>query len=277
MSSHIKSYNKTNYFAQTVLIIGAIAMLVPFIWMVLTSFKTVTETTQIPFKYFPSHINAKSFPNAWKALPFTHLYLNTIIAAFFRTVGPLIFSSMAAYAFAKIVFPAKNFLFFLVLSVMLVPNPVFYTPQYFILNKLHLINTVPALFITGLVSPFATFLLRQFFLGLPKELEEAAILDGCNHYQTLRLVLLPLVTPALAAVAIIHTLWTWNEFTWPFIVNSSPDKLTLATGLRNLVGQYQTDYPTLMAGAIMAIIPMLIVFIIFQKRFIEGVAFTGLK
>ncbi|QGR00310.1 carbohydrate ABC transporter permease [Paenibacillus psychroresistens] len=254
-------------------------MLIPFLWMILYIFKTVTETTQIPFKFLPAHWNNwhHNVSNAWNKLHIGRLYYNTIISAFFRTVGPLVLSTMAAYAFARIKFPAKNFLFMIVISVMLVPNTVFYTAQYFMLNKMHLVNTITGLFITGLVSPFATFLLRQFFLSLPLELEEAAVLDGCSHYQILRLVMLPLVTPALAAVTIIHMLWAWNDFTWPFIINSSADKLTLAAGLQNLVGQFQSDYPTLMAGALMTVIPMILVFVVFQKRFIEGVAFTGSK
>jgi multiple sugar transport system permease protein len=279
LSTRVKSSERTNYFAQVILVLGAFIMLIPFLWMILYIFKTVTETTQIPFKLLPAHWGTwhSNVSKAWYQLHIGRLYYNTIISAFFRTMGPLIFSSMAAYAFARIKFPAKNFLFVLVISVMLVPNTVFYTSQYFMLNKMHLVNTLTALFITGLVSPFATFLLRQFFLSLPLELEEAAILDGCNHYQILRLIMLPLVTPALAAVAIIHMLWAWNDFTWPFIINSSADKMTLAAGLQNLVGQFQTDYPTLMAGALMTVIPMLLVFIVFQKRFIEGVAFTGSK
>jgi multiple sugar transport system permease protein len=145
------------------------------------------------------------------------------------------------------------------------------------MSKLGLVNTTTALWITSLVSPFATFLLRQFFLGISKELEEAAVLDGCNPFQIFRYIMLPLVKSALVAVVIIQLLWSWNELQWPLIINSSPEKLTLSAGLATLVSMFGTDYPVLMAGAFMAVVPMLILFFIFQRRFIEGVAFSASK
>lgn len=266
-----------NWILHLVLIAASVVMIIPFVWMILTSFKTVTEATQIPVVIFPSHWNFSSYAKAFEKSDFAHYYLNTIFAAAMKTVFPVLFSSMAAYAFARIRFPGRTILFFVIISVMMVPNPVFYTPQYLLMSKWGLVNTVTALWICALVSPFATFMLRQFFIGISKELEEAAILDGCNPFQTFRYIMLPLVKSALVAIVIIQLLWSWNELQWPLIINSSPDKLTLSSGLATLVSMFSTNYPILMAGAFMAVIPMIVLFFLFQKRFIEGVAFSAHK
>ncbi|KIL39037.1 sugar ABC transporter permease [Gordoniibacillus kamchatkensis] len=270
-------HRRSNLIIHTVLIAASIVMIIPFAWMILTSLKTVTEATQIPVIIFPSHPNLSSYAKAFEKSDFAHYYVNTVFTAFMKTVFPVIFSSMAAYAFARIRFPGRTILFFIIISVMMVPNPVFYTPQYLLMSKWGLVNTVTALWICSLVSPFAMFMLRQFFLGISKELEEAAILDGCNPFQTFRYIMLPLVKSALVAIVIIQLLWSWNELQWPLIINSSPDKLTLSSGLATLVSMFSTNYPVLMAGAFMAVIPMIVLFFLFQKRFIEGVAFSAHK
>ncbi len=271
------SNRKVNIVIHFVLIATSVAMIVPFIWMVLTSLKTQTQATQIPIVIFPTEFRWESYKEAFEQSDFSHYYLNTAFSAFMKTLFPVIFSSMAAYAFARIKFPGRTLCFFLIISVMMVPNPVFYTPQYLMMSKLGLVNTVTALWIASLVSPFATFLLRQFFLGISKELEEAAVLDGCNPFQIFWHIMLPLVKSALVAVVIIQLLWSWNELQWPLIINSSPEKLTLSAGLATLVSKFATNYPVLMAGAFMAVIPMIVLFFIFQKRFIEGVAFSAHK
>ncbi|MFC5529652.1 carbohydrate ABC transporter permease [Cohnella yongneupensis] len=275
--SLVRSNNRTKLVIYVVLIATSLFMVVPFIWMLLTSVKTPMEATQIPVKIFPSELKWGSYKEAFVQSSFKYYYFNTAFSAFMKTVFPIVFSSMAAFAFARIRFPGRALCFFLIISVMMVPNPVFYTPQYLMLSKLGLVNTVTALWIAALISPFATFLLRQFFLGISKELEEAAILDGCNPFQIYWHIMLPLVKSALVAVVIIQLLWSWNELQWPLIINSSPEKLTLSAGLATLVSKFGTNYPVLMAGAFMAVIPMIILFFIFQKRFIEGVAFSAHK
>ncbi|RKP48877.1 carbohydrate ABC transporter permease [Cohnella endophytica] len=277
MTSHTLSSKRTNLVIHAVLIAISAVMIIPFLWMILTSVKTPMEATQIPVKFFPSILKWNSYSEAFKQSSFQYYYFNTAFSAFMKTLFPIIFSSMAAYAFARIQFPGRSICFFLIISVMMVPNPVFYTPQYMMMNKLGLVNTVTALWIASLISPFATFLLRQFFLGISKELEEAAILDGCNPFQIFWHIMLPLVKSALVAIVIIQLLWSWNELQWPLIINSSPEKLTLSAGLATLVSKFGTNYPVLMAGAIMAVIPMIFLFFIFQRRFIEGVAFSAHK
>jgi len=271
------SNHRAKFVIHAVLIATSVVMILPFIWMLLTSVKTPMEATQIPVKIFPSAFRWESYSQAFEKSDFKFYYFNTAFSALMKTVFPIIFSSMAAYAFARIKFPGRTLCFFLIISVMMVPNPVFYTPQYLMMSKLGLVNTVTALWIASLVSPFATFLLRQFFLGISKELEEAAILDGCNPFQIFWHIMLPLVKSALVAVVIIQLLWAWNELQWPLIINSSPEKLTLSAGLATLVSKFATNYPVLMAGAVMAVIPMIVLFFIFQKRFIEGVAFSAHK
>jgi multiple sugar transport system permease protein len=184
---------------------------------------------------------------------------------------------MAGYAFARIKFPGKNILFLLVIIQLMVPPQIFLIPQYLIVVKLGWLDTVQALIIPGIVSAFGTFLLRQFFMGVPDELEEASILDGCNQWQIYRRVMLPLSVASIMALGIFTALFAWKDLMWPLIVNISMDKLTLSSGMAHLVGQYETDYPVFMASAFIAIWPMLLIFIIFQKRFVEGIALTGTK
>ncbi|MBU3155866.1 carbohydrate ABC transporter permease, partial [Clostridium estertheticum] len=160
---------------------------------------------------------------------------------------------------------------------MMIPGQIFIIPQYAIISKLGLLNTVTALVIPGIISAFGTFLLRQFFIGIPKELEEAAILDGCNRWQVFWKVMLPLTRSGLVALGIFTSVFAYKDLMWPLIVNMSLDKMPLAAGMASLQGQYSTNFPQLMAGSMIAIWPMLIIFIIFQKQFIEGVASTGSK
>lgn len=260
-----------------VLIVGSVAMVMPFFWMILTSLKTYAESIQVPPVIIPKDFQWGNYIEVFGLLPFFKFMFNTFIITVVRTAGQLFLCSLAAYAFARIEFPGRNILFMLALSVLMVPGQVFLLPQYMIMVDLGWLNTLQAVIVPGLFSAFGTFLLRQFFMGLPKELEEAARLDGCNHFQIYWKVMLPLAKPGLIALGIFTTLWSWNELMWPMIVNSSPEAMTLSVGLSSLQGQYLTNYPILMAGSFLAILPMLILFIFLQKQFIEGIAVTGGK
>lgn len=270
-------FRSKTFIIHLILIIGSIAMVLPFIWMVLTSLKTYPESIQIPPVLIPEEFQWGNYKEVFGLLPFFKFMSNTLIITVVRTAGQILFCSLAAYAFARIVFPGRNFLFLLALSVLMVPGQVFLLPQYMIMVKLEWLNTLQAVIVPGLFSAFGTFLLRQFFMGLPKELEEAARLDGCNHFQIYWKIMLPLAKPGLIALGIFTMLWTWNELMWPMIVNSSPESMTLSVGLSSLQGQYLTNYPILMAGSFLAILPMLILFIFLQRQFIEGIAITGGK
>ncbi|HCQ90792.1 MAG TPA: sugar ABC transporter permease [Clostridium sp.] len=260
-----------------ILIIGVITTAIPFIWMILTSLKTLGETTQIPPKIFPSSPQWSNYKKAIDTLPYGTFYYNTIVYTIVTTIGQLVFCSMAGYAFARIDFPGKNFIFILILSVLMVPGQIFIIPQFMIIKKLGLLNSIPALILPGLFSAFGTYLMKQFFMNIPKELEEAAVLDGYNRFQILTKIMLPLVKPALTALAISTMLYCWNSLMWPLIANTSIDKMTLSAGLASMQGQHSTNYPVMMAGTVLAIWPMIIVFLIFQKQFVEGMAFTGTK
>ncbi|SHK05544.1 carbohydrate ABC transporter membrane protein 2, CUT1 family [Clostridium amylolyticum] len=268
---------KNNFIIHAVLIIGSVAMLLPFIWMFLTSLKTLTESTTIPPTIIPKRMRWKNYTDVWNLLPFPKFYLNTILMLIGRIAGSVFFSAMAAYALARIKFPGRNLFFMIVLLQMMVPGQIFIIPQYLLVAKLGWLNTVKALIVPGIVSAFGTFLLRQFYLGVPDELEEAAILDGCNRWQIFWKIMMPLTKSGLIALGIFTSLFAWKDLMWPLIVNMSIEKMPLSSGLASLQGQYSTNFPQLMAGSMIAIWPMLIIFIIFQKQFIQGIATTGSK
>ena len=242
-------------------------MIFPFVWMFLTSFKTVEESMMIPPTILPESWRLDSFKKALDSLPFLALYKNTFLLIFWRVVCAVAFSSMAGYAFAKLNFPGKNILFSIVLIQMMPPSQIFITPQYQMLARLGLTNTVFALVFPGLVSAFGTFFLRQAYLAIPNEVAEAAYLDGCNQWQTFTMIMAPLTKAFFA----------YGDLMWPLIVNTDLNMMTLSSGLATLRGQFSTDFPTLMAGSLLAMIPMVILYLIFQKQFIEGVAMTGGK
>ena len=262
---------------HTALILGAVIMILPFLWMILTSLKTMGEATQVPPTILPETPQYQNYSEVSRLLPFGKFYVNTILMLLWRVIGSVIFSAMAAYAFARLKFPGKNIFFMLVLFQMMIPSQIFIIPQFLLVQKMGLLNTVSALVVPGIVSAFGTFLLRQFFMGLPKELEEAAKLDGCNIWQTFYKIMLPLARSGLVALAIFTALFAFKDLMWPLVVNMSIDKMPLSAGIASLQGQFATNYPQLMAGSLLAIWPMLLIFIIFQRRFIEGIATTGGK
>ena len=260
-----------------VLLLGLGITIFPFFWMVLTSFKTTGEAMQIPPTSFPKKFITVAYSQIVSSLPFARIYLNTILSTVITVLAQLVFCAMAGYAFARIKFPFKNTIFILLLSVLMVPGQIFLIPQYLIIQKMGLLDTIPALFIPNLFSAFGTFLMRQFFLSLPEELEEAAIIDGCSRYQIFWRIMLPLVKPGLVTLSIFTFKFAWNDFMWPLIVNTSPKNMILGPALSTLQGQYTSQYPMQMAGAVLAVIPVIAVFFIFQKQFIEGVAQSGIK
>ena len=260
------------------LILVALGMIVPFVWMVLTSFKSVTESTQMnPFHFFPSQWLVSNYTEAIRTNNFPILYFNTIMMMLWRIFSSVMFSAMAAYAFARLEFPGRNVLFGLVLFQMMVPPQLFVIPQYLMIDQLGMRNSIFALVFPGIVSAFGTFLLRQFFVGLPRELEESAKLDGCNIGQTFFKIMLPLAKSGLIALAIFTALFAFKDLLWPLIINSNADKATLSSALSKIQGAYAVNYPQLMAASVLAIWPMVALYIIFQKQFIQGIATSGGK
>lgn len=261
-----------------VLILGSVLMIFPFIWMISTSFKTVPETTLIPPTLLPaSFSNTAAYEQVTKSLPFFNLYFNTIMMIVIRVICAVVFSSMAAYAFAKVNFPLKNLFFMIVLSQLMFPAQVFILPQYEMISALGKTDSLFALVFPALVSAFGTFFLRQTYMGIPDDLLEAARIDGCGHFRGFISIAFPLTKTAMAALAVFTALFAYGDLMWPLIVNTKLDKLTLSSGLSTLRGQFSVNYPNLMAGSVLAMIPMIIIYIIFQRQFIEGIALTGTK
>jgi multiple sugar transport system permease protein len=262
---------------HAVLIAGAVLMIFPFVWMILTSFKSIGESVQIPPTFLPNTWLMDGYREVTRVLPFGKLYFNTLALIFFRIVCAVVFSSMAGFAFAKLQFPLKRLLFFLVLSQLMLPIQIFIIPQYVMLSKLKQLNTLFALVFPGLVSAFGTFFLRQFYLSLPNDLSEAAKLDGCNIGQTFLRILFPLTRTALMALGVFTAVFAYSDMMWPLIVNMNIDKMTLSAGINSLRGQFTTQYPTIMAGSTLAMAPMMVIYLLFQRQFIEGIALTGTK
>ena len=269
--------NRGKILVHAVLVLGSFIMLFPFVWMILTSLKTNEESLRIPPTLFPEALNWSNYIVVTGELPFGTLYINTLLMMFWRVVCAVVFSSMAGFAFAKLQFPCKKLLFFIVLTQMMLPNQIYLIPQYQMLSSLHRLNSIFALVFPGLVSAFGTFFLRQFYMSLPNDLMEAAVIDGCNVGQAFVRILMPLTKTALVALGIFTALFAYSDMMWPLICNTNMNRMTLSAGLSSLKGLNDTRYPIMMAGATLAMIPMMVIYIVFQRQFIEGIALTGLK
>ena len=262
-----------------VLILMAFIMIVPFVWMILTAVKTNQESISVdPFYIFPqSGWHWENFGTVWKSYNFVVLYKNTLLMIFFRVVCACLTATMAGYAFGRLHFPGKNFMFSLVLIQMMIPSQIFIIPQYLMVSSLGLLNTVTGLVFPGIVTAFGTYLLKTGYQGLPKDLEEAAAIDGCNIGQRFLRIMMPLTRSSMVSLGIFTALFAFKDLMWPMIVCTSVDTTTLAAGLAKMQGQYSSEYPTMMAAAVLAIIPMVVIYVIFQKQFVEGIATSGGK
>lgn len=263
---------------HVVLILGAIAMLIPFAWMILTAFKTNSEAMQInPFVIFPEVWRVDSFKSVLEKMDFIRLYANTLIMIALRILCAVLTATMAGYAFGRLKFRGRDLCFALVLFQMMVPGQIFIIPQYLMVSKINMLNTMFSLVFPGLVTAFGTFLMRQAYMGLPKELEEAARLDGCNIGQTFLHVMMPLTKSSMIALGIFTALFGYKELMWPLIANTDQNTMPLSAALAKLQGQYASNFPELMAASMIACIPMIILYLLFQKQFIEGIATSGGK
>jgi len=249
----------------------------PFLWMLLASFKDLGEILQYPPTWIPQRIILDNFVNAFQAAPFGRFYFNSLFVASAVTLGQLFTCSLAAYAFARLHFPGRDVLFYIFLGTMMVPGQVTMIPGFMVLHWLGWIDTYAALIVPGLASAFGTFLLRQFFLTIPRDLEDAAAIDGCSRFGVLWRIILPLSRPALATLAIFTFMGVFNDFLWALIVVSSEDLKTVQLGLAIFRDRYQTDWGQLMAASVTATMPILLVFFFAQKYFIRGITLSGLK
>lgn len=270
--------NFTKVLIHVILILVSITMLVPFIWMILTAFKTVTEATSVdPFVIFPKVWRTDSFKEVIRNMNFFVLYKNTLLMISFRVLCAVLTATMAGYAFGRLHFKGRDFCFSLVLLQMMVPAQIFISPQYIMVSKMGMLNTIFGLVFPGMVTAFGTFLLRQGYMGLPNDLEEAARLDGCNIGQTFLYIMAPLTRSSMVALGIFTAVFAFKDLMWPMIVNTDKDMLVLSSALAKMQGQYASKFPELMAASLIACIPMIVLYVIFQKQFIEGIATSGGK
>jgi multiple sugar transport system permease protein len=260
-----------------VLIPIALLMVVPLVWMVVTSLLTLDETRHFPPTLVPSSAEWSNYGEVLRQAPFGRWFVNTLIVTVASVVGNLLFCSLAGYAFARIKFFGRDVVFILVLATLMIPFQVIIIPTFLIVRQLGLIDTLGALILPNLAGAFGVFLLRQFFRTLPIELEEAARIDGASRLGVLFKIVLPLSGPALATLAVITFMWTWNDFLWPLIVISSQEHMTLQLGLSTFQGAHQTNTHLLMAANVMSVLPVLVLFFVAQRYFVRGIATTGLK
>jgi multiple sugar transport system permease protein len=267
----------SNLGAHLVLAIGGFIMVFPFLWQVLMSLSSTAEVTSVPPTLWPEELRWDNYAEVFRQIPFFDQFWVSVRVTVLTVVGQVVLCSMAGYAFARMRFAGSAAIFAAMLSILMIPNQAYLIPQYQIVQKLGLLDTVPGIVVPMLFSAFGTIHMRQFFVSLPQELEEAARLDGANSFQIFWRVMLPLAKPSISALAIITMLAAWNNLLWPLVVTSREESRTLSVGIASLNGQYVIDYPVMMAASLMAMAPILILFVILQRRMIEGLAFSGLK
>jgi len=273
----MKKYKWRTWMLFAVLIVVATAMLVPFFWMLSTSLKPIGEVFAYPPTWIPKDPQWSNYATVWKVIPFGRYMLNSFITSFCITALHLIVASMAAFAFARLEFPGRDKLFLLYLATMMVPGQVTMIPNFILVKLLHWTDTYQGLIIPNVFTAFGVFLLRQFFMTIPKEYEDAARIDGASYFHIYSRIILPLSVPAISTLAIFTFVFQWNNLIWPLVVVNKDSMKTLTVGLASFQGMYGTSWNLLMAAAVMGIVPSTIAFLIGQRYLIKGITLTGLK
>lgn len=260
-----------------VLVIVSILMVFPFVWMILTSLKSMDDTFHIPIQMFPSVWHFDNYAETWVKMPFANFYMNSIIVSCSLTVGQSLTCSLAAYAFARLDFKGREKIFLLYLSTIMIPFQAIMVPIFLIVQWLNWIDTLWALIIPLLFSPYGTFLLRQSFKTVPKELEESIRIDGGTSWTCYRKIIMPLNKPALAAFGTFVFVWSWNNFQWPLLVINKLQRSTLPLGINFFIGQNRTQWNYTMAASTIVLLPLIVVYLFAQKYFVEGITLSGMK
>ncbi len=269
---------RSNWVVSGILAVGLIIVVFPFVWMLLGSFKTEGELRRVPPTVFPEAPTLENYEHLWSQLNIPQFAFNSAVVALAVTVGNLLFCSMAGYALAKLVFPGKRIILLVVLAMLMVPGTVTFVPLFVLTSNIGLVNTYGGLILPFLAGAFGVFLMRQFMENMPKELIEAARIDGANEFTIFFRIILPLAGPALATLALLTFLGNWNSFLWPLVIAQSEDMYTLPIALALYsTGQYASQYALLMAGAVVVIVPVLILFIFLQRFFVQVSATSGIK
>ena len=263
--------------AFVVLLIAAVIWIIPLAWAIDTALKPESQTTTLPLSWIPSHFTFDAFAQVLSAGGLVRWYLNSAITSITITVVTVVLASMAAYAFSRVRFPARGFVFWLIMAGIMVPPQILIVPLFTEINAFRMVDTYWGIILPQIAAPFAVFILKQFFDGIPHELGEAAIVDGASQFRVFWQIWLPLARPALAAVAIFTFVGAWNNFIWPFIAITDTNMMTVPVGLANVQTAYGIRYAQIMASAVLGGLPLLIVFMFFQKQIVQGIAGTGLK
>jgi multiple sugar transport system permease protein len=262
---------------HVILGLGGLVMAFPFIWQIIMSLSTNAEVQGVVPTFWPSHFQWNNYAEVFERLPFLSQLGTSVTITVIRTLAQIVLCTMAGYAFARMRFFGRTALLAIVLSILLVPSQVYLISQYQIVQSFGWLNTLMGIVAPGLFSAFGTFLMRTAFINLPAELEEAARVDGASPFQTFWRIMLPLARPSISVLAITTVLFSWNELLWPLVVSTYANAMPLSAGLATIAGDVTINFPVLMAASLMAIAPVLILFIILQRRVIEGLAFSGLK
>lgn len=263
--------------ALAVGIAAALIIIFPLVWMVATSIKPESQIISAHPGLFSATVTGSNYTQAWHAIDFPRLFMNTIIFAGGVTLLSLTFDSLTAYALARLDFPGKNVIFVLILITLMLPFQVNLVPLFLLLTKIHWVNTYQGLILPRATNAFGIFFLRQFFLSIPKELEDAARVDGASDFKIYRSIVLRMSVPALLTLGLFHFMYNWNDLLWPLIVSTNSSMYTLSSGLALFLGQHVIQYGLIMAGSVLAIVPMVIAFLLIQRRFVESIATSGLR
>lgn len=267
----------TKVISYLLLAAGLWIMVLPFVWMLSTSLKSMEEVGQIPIRWIPTVVHFDNFAKVFQIIPMARFLLNTVLVSVVVTTATLFTSSMAAYAFARLEFKGRHLLFMLYLATMMVPDQVTMIPNFLLMKYLGWLDSYSALIVPKVFSAFGVFMMRQFLLTIPKELEEAARMDGCSRFRTFLSVILPLAKPSFVTLGIFTFLGEWNSFLWPLIVINSIDLQPIQVGLRSFQGEYGTEWTLMMAGTVVAELPIVILYIFAQRYIIEGISTSGIK
>ncbi len=277
----VRSNSERNRWIIISIVMWAVALLflMPFAWMIVSSLKRDIDVFRLPIRWIPDPLSFKSYVTIWTGpYPFPQFVMNSLIVAGARVVGELFTASLAAYAFARMRFRGRDFLFLIYVSTLIIPYQMLLVPRFILYRELHIFDTLWALILPGIFTVFGTFLLRQFFLTIPEDLSDAARLDGASEFQIYRQIILPLARPALASLAILAFVWSWNDYETPLVMLTTESRFTIPLGLTRYMDEGGGFSPSLiMAGAVSSVVPVLVIFLLLQRQFIAALARSGMK
>ena len=272
-----KKAQKYNVGGTIVLLLGSLIMIFPFVWMILSAFKSPADVNAYPIKWLPSQWNFDNFRAVFAMIPFWKYYANSIFTSAVQTFLQISISILAAYALTKIHFPGKNFIYNFMQSSMFVPTVVTIIPMFLIISKLGLVNTYAGIILPQIMSAFTTMLIMSFFVSIPNELLDAAHIDGCGVFKSLFKVMIPNSVSGITTATMFSFLGHWKSYQWPLIVTNSTNLRTLPIGLKYLVQESSSEYQVMMAAAVMTVVPVLIIYSVYEKQLIKSVTLTGIK